>query len=79
MRFRAIMALFKVGQTKVENMSFCRVSQNLVLKVDLGTHLTDKSASRFLVGFRAILDLRQTWSNKGLKSLTFSNWSEFKF
>ena len=43
--------------------------------MDLGTHFTNKSARRFLGDFRAILDLSQTWSNKGLKRFTFPNLS----
>ena len=38
MRFWAIFSPVKVGQTKVENMHFCRLSWNWVFKVDLGTH-----------------------------------------
>jgi len=39
---------FKVGQSKVENMHFCRLFRNWVLKVDLGTHLRDKHGHLFL-------------------------------
>jgi len=39
--------LFKVGQTKVENMHFCWLSQSCILKVHLGTHLRDKHGDLF--------------------------------
>ena len=39
---------FRVGQTNVENMHFCWLSRNWVLKVDLGTHLRDKHGHLFL-------------------------------
>ena len=39
---------FKVGQTMVENMHFFQLSQNWVLKVDIGTHLRDKHGYLFL-------------------------------
>ena len=38
---------FKVGQTMVEKMHFCRLSRNWVLKVDLGTNLRDKHGHLF--------------------------------
>ena len=41
MRLELFWPLFNVGQTKVENMHFCQLSQNWVLKLDLGTHLRD--------------------------------------
>ena len=48
---------FKVGQTKVENMHLCRLSRNLVLKVDLDTQLRDKHGQLFL------LDLEIFWTS----------------
>ena len=48
MRFGAILALVHFGQTKVENMHFCRISQNWNFKVDLDTHLRDKHGHLFL-------------------------------
>ena len=40
--------LVKVGQTKVERMHFCWLSNNWVLKVDLGMHLRHKHGNLFL-------------------------------
>ena len=40
--------LFKVGQTKVENIHFFQLSQNWNFKVDLNTHLWDKYQHLFL-------------------------------
>ena len=40
--------MFKFAQTKVEKRQFCRLSQNWVLKVDLGTYLRDKHGHLFL-------------------------------
>ena len=57
---------FKVGQTKVENMHFCQLSQNWNLKVDLDTHLRDACTPTFM-RFGAILALVQGWSNQGWK------------
>ena len=39
---------FKVGETKVEIMHFCRLSQNRVSKVDIGTHFRNKHRHLFL-------------------------------
>ena len=39
---------FKVGQTKVENMYFCWLSQHWNFKVDLDTDLRDKHGHLFL-------------------------------
>ena len=47
--------LFKVGQTKVENIHVCRVSHNWVLKVGWGRHLRDKHGHLFL------WDLQLVW------------------
>ena len=43
---------FKVGQTKVENMHFCRLSRNWNFKVHLDTHLRDKNRDVFLWDFK---------------------------
>ena len=48
MRFGAISPAFKVVQTKVENVHFCTLYQNWVLKVDFGTHLRDKHGHLFV-------------------------------
>ena len=39
---------FKVGQTKVQNMRFCRLSRNWNFKVDLDMHMRDKHGHLFL-------------------------------
>ena len=68
MRFGVILELFwlsfKVGQTKVENMHFCWLSQNWVLKVDLGTHLRDNHGKPFY----------EIWSNFGPRSRLVKPW-----
>ena len=48
-------SLFKLSQTKVQNIYFCLLSQNWVLKVDLGTHFRDKHGHLFF------LDLELFW------------------
>ena len=48
---------FKVGQTYVENMHFCRLSQNLNFKVDIDTRLRDKHGPAIFMIFGAILAL----------------------
>ena len=70
---------FKVGQTKVENMHFCWLCQNCVLKVDLVTHLRDKHRQLFL------WDLELFWSSfkvgqSKVENMHFlSTFSELRF
>ena len=42
-------SLFKVGETKVQNMHFCQLSLNFLLKVDFDIHLRDKHWHVFLL------------------------------
>ena len=59
------MPSFKVAQTNVEKMHFCRLSQNWVLKVDIGTHLRDNHRHLFL------WDLELFWPSFKVESMHF--------
>ena len=69
---------FKVGQTKVENMHFCRLSRNWNFKVNLDTRLRDKHKHLFL------FDLELFWpafkvGQPRLKKCTFVDFIEIEF
>ena len=72
---------FKVGQSKIKNMHFSRLSQNWVLKADLDTHLKDKHGHLFLWDLELFLPLLNIGQMKdqGWKYALFSSFSELSF
>ena len=64
---------FKHAHTKLENMHFCWLSWNFVLKVDLGTHLRDKIWHLFL------WDLDLFWPSYKVGQTKVENMHFFEF
>ena len=70
---------FKAGQTHVENMHFCQLSQNCNFKADLDTHLKDRHEHLFFDESWTYFGPSSRLVNQGLKYVFLPTFSELSF